>query len=101
MKSNKHFYGIIFLVILACCFFSCNKTVNDSAYISKLDIIDVSISAGQFDSAIKMLKKLEDSALGSYQRLGIIKRYFQLSENQLAESYLKKSLKNFKIFVDM
>ena len=40
MKSNKHFYGIFLLVILSCCFFSCNKTVNDSAYISKLDIVD-------------------------------------------------------------
>ena len=101
MKSNKHFYGIFLLVILSCCFFSCNKTVNDSAYISKLDIVDVSISAGQYDSAIKMLKKLENSALGSYQRLGIIKRYFQLSENQLAESYLKKSLKKLPDNVEL
>ena len=78
MKSNKRFYEFILLMIFACCFFSCNKTVNDSAFISKLDIVDVSISAGQYDSAIKMLKKLEKSALGSYHRLGIVKRYFQL-----------------------
>ena len=93
MKSNKSFYEFFLLILMACCFFSCSKTVNDSAFISKLNIVDVSISSGQFDSAEKMLKKLEKDALGVYQRLGIIKRYLSLSENQLAESYIKKSLK--------
>ena len=93
MKSNKHFSVYILLILIVCCFFSCNKSVTDSDFISKLDIIDVNISAGHYDSAKKSLKKLEDSALSSYQRLGVIKRYFQLGEKKSAESFLVKSLK--------
>jgi len=95
IKDNKLFYGISLLIILVCCLFvfSCTKSVSDSAFSSKLDLIDVSISAGQYSSAIKMLKNAEKIALSSFQRLGIVKRYLLLSENKLAEEFLKKSIK--------
>ena len=93
MKGNKHFKVIFLLTIMACCLFSCNKSVNESAFISKLDVIDVSMMAGQFDSSIKNLKKLEKNAFSTYQRLGIIKRYLKMGEKNLAENFIKKSLK--------
>ena len=85
------------LICIVVCFFflftGCKKTVHDSAFVSKLDVIDVYITQMQYKDAINQLKKLEKDALSGYQRLGIIKRYFQLGENTNAEKFLEKSLK--------
>lgn len=100
-KSRKQFLQLFLLIIFALCFFSCTKSINETAFISKLDIIDVTISAGQYDSAIKMLNKLSSDSLGSFQRLGIVKRYLKLGETQLAENLLKKSIKKLSDNVEL
>ena len=101
MSGNKLYSRIIVLLVMVCCLFSCNKSVSDVDFISKLGIIDVSISAGQFSSAKKSLQKLEKSALNVYHRLGIIKRYFQLGEKEYAEDFILDSLKDLPSNVEL
>jgi len=100
-KGSKHFLQFFLLLIFALCFFSCTKAINETAFVSKLDIIDVNISAGQYDSAIKMLNKLSSDSLGSFQLLGIVKRYLKLGETQHAENLLKKSIKKLPDNVEL
>lgn len=84
---------VIFSSLLALCISSCSSHSEGSSFTSRLDSIDVFISQGSTDSAIKALKKLEKKAYSSYDRLGIYKRYTLLGEKKRAEKVLVKGLK--------
>lgn len=91
---RKNFFCLSFCFIsLLFLFPSCNKTVYDKAFTSKLDIVDVYITQNQYKDAMVLLKKIEKNAFSSFQRLGIIKRYINLGETATAERFLLQSLK--------
>ncbi|MGN0729853.1 tetratricopeptide repeat protein [Treponema sp.] len=87
------------LCAVLCCFAaavficSCSSHSEGSSFTSALDSVDAAISQSLSGDAIRYLKKLEKKAYGSYEYLGIVKRYILLGESEAAERVLKKGLK--------
>ncbi|MBQ0039240.1 MAG: hypothetical protein KBS64_02280 [Treponema sp.] len=83
----------LFASLVALCFVSCSSHSEGSSFTTHLDSIDAFISQNSHESALKALKKLENKAYSSYERLGIYKRYILLGEKKAAEKVLVKGLK--------
>lgn len=83
----------LFSVSFSITFISCSRTTEDASFMTALDNIDASISTGQTDDALALLKKIEKKAYSSYARLGIYRRYMTLGETERAENILVRGLK--------
>lgn len=81
--------------LLLVTFFSCEVTVENDSFLTSLTGIDSCIQKKDFSSAFSLLKKASKTAYRPVHRISVIKRAFLLEKNQFAESYLKKSIKQF------
>lgn len=92
-KHGCCFYRMAVIFLFSIVAVSCAYKSEDSSFIAKLDMVDALIAEGQVTDALKLLKKIEKKAYGSFSNLGIYRRYMQLGETEAAENTLKRSLR--------
>lgn len=96
MKKNpvsKKIRALCLLFFGAGIFFaSCSKS-DDSSFMQTMESVDIFIKNGDTSEAMRLLKKSEKSALSSFARIGIYRRYMTLGEQKRAENILAKGLK--------
>ncbi|MCI7441141.1 MAG: hypothetical protein MSC48_07440 [Spirochaetia bacterium] len=92
---NKRFLSLAAgsLCIFLLLFISCSSHSEGASFTSRLDEIDSYISQNSTDMALKELKRLENKAYSSFERLGLYKRYILIGEKDKAEKILVKGLK--------
>jgi tetratricopeptide (TPR) repeat protein len=80
---------------ILCCvvFAACNISVSDEEYTAKIFEIDVFVSNGSKNAAVRRLKTLSKRVFGIDQRLGIYRRLTELGEIASAEKALVAWLK--------
>jgi Tfp pilus assembly protein PilF len=80
----------IFIYITAVC--SCSLSGGRRPLTSELDEIDSLIEQGLYTDASSQLKKTEKHASGSWEHIGVYRRYMQLGEKENAERVLKHAV---------
>ena len=85
-------------VVLSClvCNISCSNHVEGGSLPSMLDSADNYIAAGDAKSAIAILDQAATQADGTYEQLGVFKRFMKLGDLNRAEKTVKKALKKDK-----
>ena len=72
-KSRKQFLQLFLLIIFALCFFSCTKSINETVFISKLDIIDVTTEGSGIGKYEGMAVFVPQTAVGDKALVRVLK----------------------------
>lgn len=93
--ANKYKCKIafLFLLIVMIALSSCKMKAEQKSLTLYFDTIDSCIEDGDFQKALKELKKAESAAYDSWSYIGIYKRYNKIGEDKRSEKILKKALK--------
>lgn len=89
MRILKTFFTVAFILL----FVSCNMSVTDESFASKLDLADSYSAQAQFDDAQKVLEKAFKLANTDFQFLGIYRRFFSMQNMEWCEKVIKKAYK--------
>jgi len=94
--SDKSILALILItaVLMTPLFFSCKTKSQGTSIISILDEVDIYISQGQIQDALKSLKKAQKFSKSEDAILGIYRRYIKLGEKDIAFKLISKGLKN-------